>query len=304
MSKFRDRAREIKAAGEAERGNFTPTGVPLRTYNYWLENSESNKAALIRLGGQKENFCHFWRVVVLWAPLLFLFNKSVVLAGNTAFQLAAFSALVLGVIALGLTYSEIGAVIVYSLIGTAIAALLVFSAFAGVSLAQENDEERERLSLPPAHLARYGVVGLPSFALAYVLTKLVKAERMGDLVIFLGIGSLVALVAFVVIMEGVMSLLVGTAILLAIVAAAVVISAFFAALAGFLEGKRALAKEKAAERRESEPEAEVSSEPREPGRIERFFSGVADFIILVSQIVRVNKWKICPIVEVDRENAV
>ena len=35
MSKFRERAAEVKAAGEEARGDFTPNGVPKRMYQWW-----------------------------------------------------------------------------------------------------------------------------------------------------------------------------------------------------------------------------------------------------------------------------
>src|SRR4051812_11756485 len=88
MSNLRTRASEIKAAGEAERGNFEPTGAPKRLYQYWLSHSTTSRADKVRTGLQRENFCHFWRVVAIWAPLMFLRRGVVKAAENRFVQIA------------------------------------------------------------------------------------------------------------------------------------------------------------------------------------------------------------------------
>lgn len=47
---LRGKASEVLAEGVAQRGHFTPSGAPLRMYNYWLNNSVSNRALNIRTG--------------------------------------------------------------------------------------------------------------------------------------------------------------------------------------------------------------------------------------------------------------
>jgi uncharacterized membrane protein len=37
-----------------------------------------------------------------------------------------------------------------------------------------------------------------------------------------------------------------------------------------------------------------------PGVVKRFLSGVVDFLVLLAQIIRVKKWKICPLVEIPK----
>jgi len=72
MSNFRDRTRAIVAQGEQERKSFAPKGAPARLYNYWLDNSRSDKAAAIRSGRRRENFCHwFWTMLILAPALAF-----------------------------------------------------------------------------------------------------------------------------------------------------------------------------------------------------------------------------------------
>jgi hypothetical protein len=40
-----------------------------------------------------------------------------------------------------------------------------------------------------------------------------------------------------------------------------------------------------------------------PGRITKFFTGVRDVVVFMVQVVRVNKWKICPIVDIHQDVA-
>lgn len=70
MSNFRERTAEIVEQGKAERKSFAPKGAPMRVYNWWLANSDSVAASRISTGTRRENFCHWFWVVVLFAPAL------------------------------------------------------------------------------------------------------------------------------------------------------------------------------------------------------------------------------------------
>lgn len=277
MNNLREKAREIKAAGEAERGNFTPTGAPKRLYRYWLDNSQSRKANAIICGSRRENFCHFWRVVVIWAPLLALGsgiarainNKT----GKVILGLAILTAFVLAVTSTG------GWMTVLVSIGVAIGIVIAVLAvvFAGLGI--------------KALYRKYW-----NKAWNQTAEKVFAFGAAGVL-----IGTLTSLLILAVSGFGWISLVVIAGILLAI--AGIVYG--IATLAEFISGKRALAK---AERERIVNEWINSGEDtpypfapvtREPGRLSKFFSGIADFLILASQIVRVKKWKICPMVEID-----
>lgn len=69
----RDKAEEIRQRGEAKRGNFSPepNSGPVKAYKYFYANSGTDEP-------DRENFCHFWRVVVIWAPLLWVTLHTIV----------------------------------------------------------------------------------------------------------------------------------------------------------------------------------------------------------------------------------
>ena len=276
MSNIREKAREIKAAGEAERGNFTPTGVPKRMYNYWLDNSNSRKAGRIQRGMERENFCHFWRVVAIWAPLMFLGRGIVKVVEHpvtlplfgTLFVITALTLLIWSGAWLGLLFA----------IGLGLAIFIAAAAIVlGVIYVKDNWWTR-------------GATRFTKKVFAFV--------------------SLTALAAFVVFGLTMATLEIGLVFWVYLVSAAAILAgAVFALekLSTYISGRRALARAE----REAAYERYLSGEgpnpnerePREPGRIDKFFSGLGDFLILIFQVVRVNKWKICPMVEVDRESA-
>ena len=53
-------------------------------------------------------------------------------------------------------------------------------------------------------------------------------------------------------------------------------------------------------RGEITPDEYVYGPKKEPGRLKKFFAGLGDFFVLAANVVRVKKWKICPLVEVPR----
>jgi hypothetical protein len=303
MSGLRDKAREIKAAGEAERGNFEPTGAPKRIYNYWLSETNSRKGMRIRLGDQKENFCHFWRVVVIWAPFMFfrrtvgrILSNPVVLGGLVAALLAF-------VIWAGITWAALGAGLLIALGGVIGLGLVLFSIFSGVSMAQKDDDEREEWDLPPARVAKWGAIIFPTFLIAYGFTKAIKSDYdvyfiAGIMVLFFG-GFLTS----IAVEEGILAALAVIGFILAIAAGLllVLLACFF--LSDFVTGLRATRKMKAREAREeyfvehgTYPELVV----RKPNKFKKFLSSVGDMVVFVAQVLRVKKWKICPTVDINK----
>lgn len=267
MTDRRARAAQIKAAGEAERGNFNPSGVPLSMYNYWLNTSDSSQAELIREGLRKENFCHFWRVVAIWAPMWFVGSVLVDFFSSLAGKVIA--AVVVGVAVFSLitfTGSWMDVLVVGGVfVGIAAAAV-------GLAVAGENVHRRWPMVLPTAALTVLGAValGLYVWALITALTTTL-------------------VVTAVVVLGGALALFVASR------------------LSDYFAGQRALAK---AERDAAWDKYFAGEGPdpsirtvREPNKFEVFFSrlgeGIADFVILIAQIVRVKKWKICPFVELD-----
>jgi len=66
-----DKKDEILAKGEAQRGQFDPEpgSAPVRMYQYWVENSWVHGQP----APARENFCHYWRIVLIWGPLWWVF---------------------------------------------------------------------------------------------------------------------------------------------------------------------------------------------------------------------------------------
>lgn len=299
---FRDKAREIRSRGEAERGNFAPTAgsVPVRMYQYWAKDSGKAPA--------RENFCHFWRVVALWAPARFVKNKVmdvadyflerkiatgiglVVLYLLCAFVLLTTDALMGGILMF---------VIPLSILGT-ISGLIL-------SLNLDNDPLTDSEFKSCLVFAFLGLpVSLPVFLLSKGIQNWPKSwtEPVGNAIAKLGIGILIA-AGFALLTLGFLEL--GWVFLLYLVgilggSAGVVFGGIF--LVDFLIGRRAAALER--EEKEAEEYFIVNGvwptvEPKEPGRVKKFFSGVADFLILAAQVVRVKKWKICPMVTIPND---
>lgn len=64
MSRIGKLAADIESRGREKRETWQPKagGAPLRSYLWWRDETGHHRA--------QENFCHFWRVVLIWSPLL------------------------------------------------------------------------------------------------------------------------------------------------------------------------------------------------------------------------------------------
>jgi len=310
---FRDKAAAVKAEGVAERGNFTPHGVPLRVYNYWLENSRSNRALDIRLGERKENFCHFWRVVALWAPLRWLKNKANAFIEHPATGPALLVLFLAGLVAACIMFGSVLNVLGV-IAATAVAIALIAAGLAGgVTLAMGEERARE-YDMPERNAAIVcSVLGLPTAIVGFLLAKgvILYNRHLSEYSMNIMLGLVVlAIVAFYVaigVSEGWAALLMaslGTVVVIGVAAGMIWLGVL---LSDYLSGKRKIAERQRYEARSAyyDEHGEWPAPPkREPGRIANFFRGLGDFIILLAQVIRVNKWKICPLVEVDSTDSV
>jgi MFS family permease len=305
---LRTKAREVKAAGEAERGNFTPTGVPLRAYNWWLDESNSKRASAIRNGARKENFCHFWRVVLFWAPL----RKTGYGIYNVAPYVGTLIAIAaIGAFVAGLILSESMLVFVLQLLAVIITVAIAFGGFIAGATIGMGREAAKRNDMPPLKfVVPMFIISLPTALIAYGIAGVVTfwSDNLTQYSKQIMIGLIAAILAGFLAAVGFSSGLATLGLVLASVAAAIALCAVVIAggyfLADYLSGKRVLAEEEGRKRLHAymaTHNGEFPPEPEsEPGRVAKFFSGLGDFIILIAQVVRVNKWKICPLVEVDR----
>jgi len=312
MSELRERARAIKAAGEEARGEFTPTGAPLKVYSYWAKRS--------RHAPDRENFCHFWRVVMFWAPLMALRNGVVNVATHPV-------SVILGIL---VTLAMIAYVLltVDSAIMAVLGGLLIILGFvlaglgliSGVSLALDNDYTRGEYDLPPFKFALPLTIlgaplGLPAFLIARAvrfygdhLTKWDKQIGLGALAMMF-----IAFFTFIGFAAGIGTLVVALAIVLGFVGIVIGGAIGLDALSTRVAGKRKVREQEAREALfvyMAEHDGELPPEPEQrlsnfEYKMLAFFKGVGDFAILFGQVIRVNKWKICPTVDISRveENA-
>jgi hypothetical protein len=272
MSDFRSKAREIKAAGEAERGNFEPTGAPLRLYNYWLSETRSDRGRAIRRGDRKENFCHFWRVVAIWAPLMFLRRKAEAFFTS---KVGIAITVAVALFALATVVTTVGDWTDFLLgVGGAVAFVAVLMGIIiGVDWLRQKHEKV---------LIGIIIAGLAVAVLAFFTALVLDFGLVPVLAWTAGIAGGVAALVFILIKVG-----------------------------EWISGLRSIAKAKAKAEHDAAWEAYLNDEGPNPyARPERkpdpawlvavfgFFRGIGDFLILLGQIVRVKKWKICPMVEV------
>lgn len=303
MSNLRSKASEIRARGEAERGNFEPSGVPLRMYNYWLYNSESRSAGSLR-NGKRENFCHYWRVVAIWAPLLYLMD-------NIVFRTS--TAIVLGVLALvalvvaAFTYSSVLSFLGILALGMVVAVSGVLGLLSGISLgAFDSDEDRRYYDVFLKKTALWALLigfplGLPVLVLVKAGRWFLNSDNSPEILMGLFILAALAGATALVVSEGWLMLLAVVGILGGAVISLLVFVLGLSRLADYVSGRRIIRRERfRALEEEQIRKGGKSLESKEPGRVSKFFSGLGDFLIFTFQIARVNKWKICPLVDVDK----
>lgn len=232
---FQDKKQDVLAAGAKQRGQYSPEpgSFPTKAYNYYVEHDGYVPP--------QENFCHFWRVVVFWAPLYWLVLNVVVpvVESRAAKKFAKTFATPFALVHKG-----------YTSLGT--------------------KESRSKFW----QRAGYGVLGLLGVLILVLMGLMALNDTMGFLV---GIGIFAAVLAVV-----------GGGLYL-----------------GDLLTRKSRAEREA--RRNDYIYGRISSDEyfgrgvaKEPGPVKRFFKHLGDFFVLVGNIVRVKKWKICPLVEVPK----
>lgn len=310
MTIFRSKASEVIARGEAERGNFEPTGVPKRMYQYWLAGTQSSHGKAVRKGRRKENFCHFWRVVVVWAPLMFLKQKAEGFVTSKFGAITSVVLLIAAIVTLSVVFQSFAIVV-----GIIIASILAVAStlcglFSAISLgAYDSDEER----LAASHLTKREALWMmiPGFPVGLPLLAIIKGarafcNRWGHRANEILVGLFAALIVFVfvslAVLEGFLYVLLLLGITAAVLFGGGVLAYIASKIADYIVGRRAEQREKDAEAYremlDSDEPVFFDTTPKSPGRISKFFTGLADFLILTFQIVRVKKWKICPTVEI------
>ncbi len=218
MSRIRQRTQDIVRRGHENRGTWSPKvgGAPLKRYQWWCRETDTYR--------QQENFCHYWRVVLVWAPLLKL-----------------------------------------------------------------------RRTLTPA-----------------------KSWQPEEILLIVFVSYMIILTAWVTVVAwsdvGAWALLVGP---LMVIAGLASVATFIMALMGIAQlveyfrcraGKRPDKSAKQQTVEVAEPAVEATPEPRRPVserpigrlamRVLRLVGHIGEYAVLVAQVVRVKKWRICPIVDI------
>lgn len=287
MSNLRARAQEIKEAAAEERGNYEPPAVPRRIYDYWTKHSLAEVP-------ERENFCHFWRVVAIWAPLTFV-RVQLVRIGSSNTGLGVLVGLYVTTFVL-LAFTDAWAATVAGL-G---APYVIAGVLAGAYRVAENDFDRIETALFYFTLPVSG----PLFLVGKAIKNFPKRweEKLKTAMLVFAVAVFVVLVVAWLYVLFVEYGWLGIGLLLAGIAGAAALIVGLVYLTNFIAGRRAI-------KRKAESEAlfdaiergERVSFTKPPGRLSRFFSGLADMLIFVAQVVRVKKWKICPIVRIERE---
>jgi hypothetical protein len=292
MSKFAERAREIRENAAAERKNFDPGKYPnaSRRYNYWLEH-----------GGEapiRENWCHFWRVAAIWAPLRKYEVEVLSQWWGKVLTAAVYVALVM------LAGWLLGGLVPMAIIFLGLP-WLVLAGFTAERLFQKDRPwwvwALAALTFPVSFLLWGGaevVTRVPKKAWT-VIGKIVAGVWFAALA-----GLLVWVIALTVMEEGWLPVLLWS------LASVCFLGVLIAAFAG-LEYLTARQREKREAERAARSEAIWNAvqnnepvpwtEPKRPNAIKRFFTGVAEFLVMMWQVVVTSKWKICPLIEVPKD---
>ena len=294
---FKDKAREVRDAGAAERGNYSPKAdsLPLRMYQSWA-NKRPHKVPT------RENFCHYWRVVAIWAPLWAIWQPLEDFLNSKVGAILGASIVLLGFAGL----LSLGGSTAWGVLGLiALTAYLLASVVLGVVSGatwgrRGNDfvaEEGWRWNLiffpsflvfGPTVLIRKGWAKIPDGfkSVDEDLGFKVAMGVFGILIAALLVSGTIRWVWFVPVILGAVLVLIGIGVGLS-----------------FLADWLKLRHRKAVEARTTYQTDDFYGYERivkviEPSRVAKFFMAIGDFLNLAFQVVRVKKWKICPIVEI------
>ena len=290
MSIFRSKAEQVYAQGALERGEFTPTGAPKSVYQYWASHAKHVP--------KTENFCHFWRVVVFWAPLMRLRQA----VGNLFEHNAAWYAVAAAIVG---TLVVLGALVSPGFL----APLAIVYVVAGFVLA--TDKPFDEMKKTPGLRKAINITAPVSYPVHYLVRVLRKVPE--DVFIYGGLGIALLLIGALLvglIIEGAhqigwwtLAYVIGVPLAgLAVVVAVVILS-------NLIDKWKYNRKVKDDELFDKYIRGEISHEDyfgtsrREPTRLglwlKRKTQPIRDFGALFWNIIRVNKWKICPIVKID-----
>jgi MFS family permease len=300
---LKTRTQEVLEAGKAKRGDWQPEKGSWSERRYQYYHKRTGK------GRENENFCRFWRVATIWATKERWAERAENVSDKTY-----------GIIAV-LVYALIISLFAQSsawLVSVIIVAvpLAVAGIISTVELLRKRSRWEEPLTDKQRKLAWVFAalafpVSLPIAGLTWVIRRWPSEWNETVVNVILGIFSLGVLALFVFFIidtfhDWTWAAVITIAIVAVIVTAVVAAFAFAAVLiSGFREKKK--------EARQNEYERRLDAgEPVEYTAIVhpfsawlgRLFTNIGDIIIFVAQVVRVKKWKVCPLVQMDLDDEV
>jgi len=256
LSNFAERGQKVKRQAADERGVYVAHGAPANIYAWWKRNGGTTF-------GSRENFCHYWRVVVFWAPLKAIV-KTVKRFAVPLLALLALAVIAALVIICGTVGFLKGLLVFLAVLAIAASGVLVA---AGIEWLFDKYWPR-RWNKVAAKIA----IGALALAVVALIVDLV--------VTMIANSAWIALTVFFVIFVGLP--LVGWGLI--------------HYLGGYFDER-----EREQNHREwlIETGELPAPEPKQPNRVQRFFKGVGEFVFMFAQIVLARKTKICPWVDVE-----
>jgi hypothetical protein len=299
MNDFHSKAKQVRKEGALLRGEFNPKGAPREVYKFWKKHAQHVP--------DTENFCHFWRVVVFWAPLTALRLGIIKAFSHKTVCIAAVITYVLGFLALA-AFVNVGWIafvaVPYFLLGVS-AAILVYEGNSIPTTDQERQEDRYINLL----YAATAPVSFTVTAMAWLVEKPTEYFRslnwkakdiiarvvLGIVLTTAGIGlSVILFLSFKKDWIGTLSFI---GLLFGMFLAGTVITVVISLCLNKQTNHKAQKRQAHWRALQDGIETDVIITP--PGKFKAFLTGVKDFATLLVQIVRVKKWKICPIVNID-----
>jgi len=306
---FRRQTQEVREKGELERGTFVPTieGTPYKMYKWWLERTRNPPT--------RENFCHYWRVIFIWSPLMRLasvlgrvFGNKVIL--STVITVLAVLLVVLGYTFNFLSYVAVGAASVYIVLGL-VMGVYRYQYEAGELMYSDEWLTRDH---PTAYRALV-IVFAPLVFFVWAIGAVFKSSKtlkyVGNallgLILLACLGILTVIIVASIAHYGLVPFLVVVGTILLVIA---VITAFSIGSVFVMEKyiEPAIKRRRRA-RRDAEDAlrmkisyGKATAASSNKSVIGSILRTIGDFVILIVEVVRVNKWKICPIVELPEES--
>jgi hypothetical protein len=307
---LRSKTKQVLEKGEAERRSVDPVEgtLPVKLYNYWASRTPSDVP-------ERENFCHYWRVILFWAPMYFLGEKFLNFVSTTYGTVIMFLSILLSLALVFTTSSSITFAFLFiglllsGVVGIVSAMFLLDRKYSKSPILSEDEVQYARKG------AVLGFVGsIPTLAVFYFVRGLMlvsrKIPKPSKRVVKYAERSVLTfcLIALTLVLGlGIYELFIGigwwtVAVILGVPAAILGFGTFLMR-----------AEEKHDKQRRAEQEArweyfdihgEFPTPPaKKPGTLKKIYHGFLDLVVFVFQVIRTKKWKICPYVDVPKDPA-